>query len=239
VVALKRGPLTGPCTRHLTVVTKTIVPTLVERQFDRTVCGDILSVGRDSNTTYLTLRRGERTDIVYAGYGRTHMVLPGHALLAISPASDMLVVAKNDLPPDPASLIALRDRGDVPPSSIFGTALFYRGFGVHPRPYRSGGDVLWIDRVFAWSRDSTTALVAGRLGNAVGVYRITTGPGRRTEPPRWVGPIRGSSWATFSDDGSAFLWTDDQLAVLDGGELQPLPLPTGAPAPQGPIVWLA
>jgi hypothetical protein len=238
VVVVKRGPLLGPCRRHLAIVIKTIVPGLVEQQFDRTMCGDILSVGRDSNTTYFTWRRRDRVDLVSAGFGRTHHVLSDFALLSISPASDMLVVPADTLPTPALSLATLRDRGDVPPPSIFGTSSFFRGLRGAPRPYRSGDDRLWIDKVLAWSRDSAVALVAGRLAGRLGLYEIAAGPGRRTDPPRWVGPIQGASWASFADDGLAFVWTDDRLFLTRGGGLEPLSIPDGAPRPDGPMVWL-
>ena len=92
--------------------------------------------------------------------------------------------------------------------------------------------------MLAWSPDSAVALVAGRLGDRVGLYEIAAGPGRRTEPPRWIGPIQGETWATFADDGFAFVWTDDRLFALHDGDLQPLSVPVGAPQPDGPLVWL-
>jgi hypothetical protein len=241
VVALDRTLVRPPCERHLTIVTKTIVPPLVDRQYDRTLCGDILSVGRDSNTTYLTIRRDDledRVDIVYAGYGRTHPVLNGYALLSISPAADMLVVPEPALTPDSPVLVSNRSQGDLPPASIFGTALFFRGLGVRPRPYRSDGDQLWVDRVLTWSSDSLTALVAGHLGDQVGMYEITAGPSRHNEPPRFIGPIEGSTWATPAEDNVLFLVTDERVWVLRDGRLEPLAVPDAAPDPDGPIVWL-
>lgn len=239
VVAVKRGPLSGPCTRHVSIVARTIVPSIVDRQFDETFCGDVLSVGRDSNTTFMTLRRGDRVDLVFAGYGRTHPVLPDHALLSISPAADMLVVSADALTPDPLTLVALRDRGDVPPTSIYGTALYFRGLGVEPRPYRSGPDLLWIDRVLAWSADSTSALVIGRSGDVPGVYEIVAGPQRRIEAPRFVSPADGDTWAAAADDDVSFLLTGGRLWVVRGSRASSLAVPDGAPAPEGPMVWLA
>ena len=238
VVVVKRGPLLGPCRRHLVIVLKTIAPALVEQEYERTMCGDILSVGRDANSTYFTRRSHDRVDVVQASYGRTHHVLAEHALLSISAASDMLVVPAAGLPMTSMSLATVRDRGDVPPPAVFGTSFSYRRLRGEPRPYRSGNERLWIDRVLAWSRDSAVALVAGRLGDRAGLYEIVAGPGLLPEPPRWVGPIRGGAWATFSEDGLAFVLTDHRLFVTRDGGLEPLPLPDGAPPPDGPLVWL-
>jgi hypothetical protein len=238
VVAVKRGPLLGACRRHLTIVIKTIVPALVERQYDRTLCGDIQSVGRDATTTYFTRRWHDQVDLVSAGYGRTHLVLSDYALLSISPSSDMLVVPADTLPPLDPALATVADPGDVPPGSVFGVSSFFQGLRGAPRPYRSGDDTMWVDRVLSWSRDSAVALVAGRLGDRFGVYEIAAGPGRRTEPPRWIGPIQGPTWATFADHGIAFVWTDERMFVAGGGALQPIALPRDAPPPEGPLVWI-
>jgi hypothetical protein len=238
VVAVKRGPLLGACRRHLTIVIKTIVPALVERQYDRILCGDIQSVGRDATTTYFTRRWHDQVDLVSAGYGRTHLVLSDYALLSISPSSDMLVVPADTLPPLDPALATVADPGDVPPGSVFGVSSFFQGLRGAPRPYRSGDDTLWVDRVLSWSRDSAVALVAGRLGDRFGVYEIAAGPGRRTEPPRWVGPIQGPTWATFADHGIAFVWTDEAMFVAGAGMLQPIAIPRDAPPPDGPMVWI-
>jgi hypothetical protein len=239
VVAVKRGPLMGPCLRHVAIVTKTIVPALEETEFDETFCGDVLSVGRDSNTTFMTLRQRDRIDLVFAGYGRTHPVLAGHALLSISPAADMLVVQAEALVFDPVSLVALRNRGDVPPTSIYGTALYFRGLGVQPRPYRAGSERLWVDEVLTWSADSTSALVTGHVGEVPGVYEITAGPQRQIEPPRLVAAPAGPAWATAATDDVSYMLVGGRFSVVRDGRARPLSLPKGAPAPDGPIVWLA
>ncbi len=238
VVVVKRGPLLGPCRRHLAIVIKTILPGTVDREFDRTMCGDILSVGRDSNATYFTWRRSDRIDLVSAGFGTTHHVLSEVALLSVSPAGDMVVVPADGLPMTSMSLATLRDRGDVPPPAVFGISSFFRGLRGAPRPYGSGDEGLWIDRLLSWSPDSTVALVTGRLGDRVGLYEIAAEPGPRTQPPRWVGPIQGETWATFAEEGLAFVWTDDRLFATKDGGLEPVSIPHGAPRPDGPVVWL-
>jgi hypothetical protein len=239
VVSVKRGPLDGPCRRHLVVVTKTITPAIEERQFDETMCGDIRSAGRDANTTYFTLQHGDHVDIRYAGYGRTHPVLRDFALLSISPASDLLVIPSDELPPPTVVPLAVREAGDPVPTAVFGTALFYRGLSHRPKPYGVPGARLWVDRVLAWSRDSTSALVAGHVGVRIGIFEVRTGPGTHAAPPHYVGPIDGSTWATFADHHIGFVLTAGGISTYRDGELTPLPLPEGAPAPDGPIVWMA
>jgi hypothetical protein len=239
VVSVKRGPIDGPCRRHLAIVTKTITPAIEERQFNETSCGDILSAGRDANTTYFTIERDDHVDIRYAGYGRTHPVLRDFALLSVSPASDLLVIPSEELSLRTLVPLPVRAAEDPAPRAVFGTALFYRGLSPRPKPYGIGSERLWIDRVLTWSRDSTSALIAGHLGVRIGIFEIRTGPGRHTAPPNYVGPIEGLTSATFADHHVGFVVTGGTISTYLDGRLTTLPIPDGAPAPDGPIVWVA
>ena len=197
----------------------------------------MLSIGRDSNSTYFTRWNGRTADIVLAGYGRTHEILPDHALLSLSPASDMLVVPSKVLPAIPLAPLAVRAADGPPISEVFGTALYFRGL-AEPRPYGGPNGQLWIDRVLAWSDDSTSALIAGRFQRRNGVFQIETGPGRDLPAPRYVGVIDGGTWATFAADATGIVLTSDVFSVVRDGTSVPLPLPPDAPSPDGPIVWL-
>ena len=236
VVAVKRGPIVGGC-RPVVIETRTVIPPLSERQLAERICGDVLSVGRDSNSTYFTRWNGRTADIVLAGYGRIREILPDHALLSLSPASDMLVVPTNALPAIPLAPLAVRAADGPPISEVFGTALYFRGL-ADPRPYGGANGQLWIDRVLAWSDDSTSALIAGRFQGRNGVFQIATGPGRDLPAPRFVGAIDGGTWATFAADATGIVLTSDVFSVVRDGTSVPLPLPPDAPSPNGPIVWL-
>ena len=187
VVAVKRGAIEAGC-RRIAIVTRTVIPPLSERQFAERVCGDILSVGRDSTSTYFTMWDGEDADILLAGYGRTQTILSDHALLSLSPASDMLVVPSRSLAAVPLAPLAVRAADGPPVSTVFGSALYFRGLST-PRPFGGHGGRLWIDRVLTWANDSTSALVIGRYEDRAGLYQVEAGTlAPRTPLP---GPRRG------------------------------------------------
>jgi hypothetical protein len=77
------------------------------------------------------------------------------------------------------------------------------------------------------------------VGVRIGIFEVRTGPGTPTAPPHYLGPIEGSTWATFADRHIGFVLTAGRVSTYRNGALTPLPLPEGAPAPDGPIVWLA
>ena len=45
--------------------------------------------------------------------------------------------------------------------------------------------------------------------------------------------------ATFGPSGRLYLTTEGGILVDDDGSLKRLPIPPDAPAPAGPIVWIA
>ena len=97
---------------------------------------------------------------------------------------------------------------------------------------------LWIDRVLSWANDSTSALVVGSYQDRTGLFEIEAGPSRTLPVPRYLGPIHGVMWASYADDGSAFVASEGAISLVDATGMVPLPLPPGAPRPDGPIVWL-
>jgi hypothetical protein len=236
VVAVKRGPISAEC-RRITIVTRTVIPPSSERQFSERVCGDILSVGRDATATYFTMWDGEDADILLASYGRTREILPDHALLSLSPATDMLVVPSRDLAALRLAPLAVRANEGPPLSSVFGTSLYFRGLS-RPRTYGGRGGHLWIDRVLSWANDSTSALVVGSYQDRTGLFEIEAGPSRTLSAPRYLEPIKGVMWASYADDGRAFVAAEGTISVVEATGMAPLPLPPGAPRPDGPIVWL-
>ena len=236
VVAVKRGPISAGC-RRITIVTRTVIPPSSERQFSERVCGDILSVGRDATATYFTMWDGEDADILLASYGRTRKILPGHALLSLSPATDMLVVPSRNLAALRLPPLAVRANDGPPVSSVFGTSLYFRGLS-RPRTYGDPNGHLWIDRVLSWANDSTSALVVGSYQDRTGLFEIEAGPSRALPVPRYLGPIHGVMWASYADDGSAFVASEGAISLVSDTETVALPLPPSAPRPDGPIVWL-
>jgi hypothetical protein len=236
VVGATRGPVLEGC-RRITVVHVNLIPLVRDRQFDRRTCGDLISIGRDGARTYFTLERSGRVSSFFAGYQALHRILPRYALVAVSAVGDMVVVPASELTTTPISPFPVRE-GD-PTGPIAGAALFFNGLQADgPIPYGQGGDRFAIDRVLAWSFDSLHALASGRLGNVQGLFELDGGPGDGLRPPRYVGPIEGSVWATYAEDGTAVVEIGGAFFALRAGRLIPMELPIGAPGPSGPIVWM-
>jgi hypothetical protein len=238
VVAAARSPVEGDCHRRVSVTYVQLVPRQRDRQFADDLCGDVLSVGRGGVVTYFTLQRGNEVRIAYVSVGLVRTVLREFAMIGASPAGDLLVVPVSALPPNPIAPLGARIDRDRPPTGVFGTALFFRGLDTTPIPYGRGGDRFQIDRIMAWTPDGLTALVAGRLGDRTGLFEIDGGPGGGLRAPRFVGPIEGLTWATYADDGTAFVSSDAGISIVRGGRLVPLEVPATGSEPSGPIVWV-
>jgi hypothetical protein len=103
--------------------------------------------------------------------------------------------------------------------------------------------VLMSERFLGWSRDGRTGFVVGTYGDVRGVYAVT--PARtRPRPPRLiVASLATELYLAESSGlggGELFLSRDGGLLLIRAdGEQVPLALPSGVPAPDGPIVWLA
>lgn len=238
VVAGDRSPVKGDCRRHVSVTVVQLLPFQRDRPFAGDVCGDLLSVGRGEVVTYFTLQRGNDVRVAYVSVGLVHPVLRDFAMIGASPSGDLLVVPSSALPPQPIAPLGARIDRDRPPTGVFGTALFFRGLDTAPIPYGLGGDRFQIDRIMAWTQDGLTALVAGRLGERTGLFEIDGGPGAGLRPPRPVGSIGGLTWASYADDGTAFVSSERGISIVRAGRLVPLDLPAGAAEPSGPIVWI-
>jgi hypothetical protein len=238
VASAARSSVHGDCRRHVSVRYVRLLPRDHEPQFTSDLCGDILSVGRSGAVTYFTLQRGNAVRIVYVSVGLAHTVLRDFAMIGASPTGDLLVVPASALPPQPIAPLGARIDAHRPPTGVFGTALYFRGLDTTPIPYGSGVDRFQIDRVMAWTPDGLTALVAGRLGDRTGLFEIDGGPGGGLRAPRFVGPIDGLTWATYADDGTAFVSSDRGISVVRGGRLVPLDVPATAAEPSGPLVWI-
>lgn len=236
VVAGRRGQLRAGCHRRVSIVWASLVPAQRERKFaDPSLCGDLLSVGQEDVATLFTLERGGRVGIYFAGIGRIHRVLAGHALIAVSGLSDLLVVPQTGLP----ALTPLASRPEQEHADLPDAGLFFRGLSEPtPLPYVVGSDRFAIARVLAWSPDATVALVVGTLGFRRGLYELDAGPGDGLEAPLYVGPVSGIPYATFTHGGTAIVETSDGLFTVTGGRLVPFAPPGEAPAPGGPIVWI-
>ena len=156
-------------------------------------------------------------------------------MLSLSPAGDMLVVPTHGLPAVPLAPRSVRANDGSPFGDVFGPARYFRG--SRPEPLGEPGHTVSIGRVLAWSADSTSVLVAGEVNDRSGIYLVDTSA-RRERSPRYVGEIDGLTFATFAGADHGFVLSGGQISRLQGGLLEPLDLPDGAPAPDGPLVWL-
>jgi hypothetical protein len=217
-VVVASMPAEGPGCRGSTIASLNLATGLRTR--DLRVCGAVTALGRAGVSTFFTVRRAGAARIDYVGFRRAHVVLRGYKLRSASPATDLIVTPARGSPP--------------------GAALFWEGNHPRPVPYGSGGDPLVASEVLAWSPDSSSALIDGFLGDRSGVWLVQAGAGIDTGPrapaPVLEGPTR--AWATYADDGTAYVVADGRFSVFREGALSPISPPPGVPAPSGPLTWL-
>ena len=101
-----------------------------------------------------------------------------------------------------------------------------------------GKDVLVIERILAWTADGGRVALVGTLGARRGVFVLDAGSGSGLRVPRFVMPADPGLDATFDAAGRLYLSAEGRLSVARDDSLDRLPLPAGAPAPSGPIVWI-
>ena len=235
VAVVRRGSLRTGCRRSVSIVWARLVPALRDRKFaDPALCGDLLSIGQDDAQTFFTLDRGGRVGVFVAGIGRIHPVVPGYAMMAINGVSDIIVIPEGAL----ATRAPLPSRPEQEHADLLGAGLSFIGTSDLPLPYGVGDDRFAIARFLAWSRADDAALVVGRQGVRRGLYLLDTESGNGIVGPRYVGPVSGIPYATFTIDGSAIVQTAEGLFVTSRDGLVPLTPPADAPAPDGPIVWI-
>jgi hypothetical protein len=247
VAGVSSGRAAG-CHRRVQVRYAALVPRRTDVQVDRPICGMPLSIGRDDARTYLTLRRAHEARVVFAGLDRFHFVLAHHVLASVSPAADLLVVPGAAVPSSlalpetsaPANLPTSDPRNAHDPlGAVTGTAMYFRGLsGGRPIPYGVGTHPFTLDRALAWSPDAGDVLVVGRVDRQWGLYQLGAGPSPGRRAPKYLGAVQGQIFATYADDGTGYVLNGTDVSTLVGGQLAPLALPPGAPAPNGPIVWI-
>lgn len=240
VVAVRRGPLTDGCHREVSISMDDLILDTRQREFHQaSLCGDVLSVGRDGSATYFTREQRGRIGIFFAGYKIAHAVLPNFALMGISPASDMIVVPGPSLLATSIAPVPARALGRRSPLFVGGTALYWRGPGSQtPLPFGTSEGNLEVQRILGWSPDSLQALVAGSVGQQHGLYLLDAGPGTERRAPTFLGAIDGLTYGAISEGGTVFVVSGGQLIAFRNGRSTTVELPVGAPAPTGPLVWV-
>jgi hypothetical protein len=217
-VAVASSPATTAGCRGSTISSVNLATGLRSR--DLHICGTVTALGRAGVSTFFAVRSDHAVRIDFVGFHRAHVVLRGYDLRSVSPATDLIVTPGSGPSPD--------------------AALFWEGNRPQPVPYADAHDPLVLRDVLAWSPDSSSALVEGSLGDRSGVWSLQAGAGTDTGP-RAPTPILGdvgSAWATYASDGTAYLVADSRVYSLRKGRLTPVELPSGMPAPSGPLVWL-
>jgi hypothetical protein len=218
--------------RHVRIDVVTVQTGLAERVLNQTMCGDLVSLGRDASATYFTWTSGDRVGVSYTGLsGVPHTVLRGHAMVSVSPNADFLVTPGTALVNRRVQALG-GDRSDVS-----GTVLFWRGHGG-PVELGTREYPLVVSRMLAWAPDGARGLVVGRLGPRHGVFEIEAGPGTVRREPHFVTSGGTNLGAAYDEHGAAYLVIDGRLLRYAGGVLDALRLPEGAPPPAGPIAWL-
>jgi hypothetical protein len=239
-VAVRRGPITDDCHRDVSIWMDDLILDTRQREFHQaSLCGDVLSVGRDGSATYFTREQNGRIGIFFAGYKIAHRVLSDFALMGISPASDMIVVPGPSLLATSIAPVPARTDGERPPLFVGGTALYWRGPGSQtPLPFGTSEGNLVVQRILGWSPDSLQALVAGSVGPQHGLYLLDAGPGTERRAPTFLGQIDGLTYGAIAGDGTVFVVSRGQLIAFRNGRPTDVELPAGAPAPTGPLVWV-
>jgi hypothetical protein len=235
---VERGPLDG-CRRTVSVSAAHVDRPRRELVLRETLCGDVLSVGRTSLGHFLTRLGPDGVHVVGAGYRDAGVLLPDHGLIAVSPGGEMIVTPSADLPStDPASVHGTGR--SMPPIPVTGRASLYPQFRGPPVPYLVSGARLRVDEVLAYGPGASVALVVGRVGgDPPGLWELPLiVPGDRSIQPRRVGSDDGSTFAAYTNDGTAYVATGGSLYILQDHELKVLDGPEGSPTPAGPLAWI-
>jgi hypothetical protein len=235
VLLVDRGPLHGRCSRVVEVTAVGVGQPSSETVLHDTICGDVLSVGRTSVGYFLTVLGRDDVNVVGVGYEGAGVLLEHHGVIDVSPGGQMLVTPATEfLPEQPSS------EADAPPLQVSGEASRYRLFGGMPVDLLADAAPLRIEKVLAYADGGTRALVIGRQGrDGAALWEVPLGiPGAEPAIPRYVIQARGSTFATYANDGTAFVFTDTRLWHLREDRLTALEVPEGAPRPDGPIAWI-
>lgn len=239
------------CSGHAVSVERVAVSTGARRVLYREElpCGDLLSVGADDAGVFISLVDRGRSGVFELRASGPRLVLPDHALLSVSPVGGMLVTADDAGP--------VRGSG-VWPGTPTGPARYWGGVG-EPVRFLPERRELFVQRIVAWDRDGSEAVVTGILESGRGMWRVrTTEADRRSstrlspvalrDDGRQVRPALpdveipaniGFSGAAFSVLlGPVFTSMPGRLFVLVDEGPAAIPLPPAAAAPAGPLTWI-
>jgi hypothetical protein len=216
-VSVLRSRPAGACMRINVSTWMVSIRTSVER-FDGVRCSEPVAFARDRNLPYLTIQRDGIPTTVRVLAGFTQPIVPGYRLLSASLDGDLLVQ---------------RPGG--------GLALAYLApAGTTPVPIGGHGETLDPIRVLGWSADASQAFVFGTYENAQGIFRVTVGPQPRPRPPVLLLATNAIDLQlSATAGGDLYVSTDGAISLVHGDLVEPVSAPPGAPAPVGPVLWVA
>ena len=216
-VSVLRSRPAGACHRIMVSTWFVSIRTSKER-FDGVRCGEPVAFARDRNLPYLTIQRSGVPTTMRVGEGYTQPIVPGYRLLSASPDGDLLVQRPGD-----------------------GLALAYLApAGTTPVPIGGHSQTLDPIRVLGWSADASEAFVFGIYNNAQGIFRVTVGPQPRPRPPVLLLATNAIDLQlSATAGGDLYVATDGAVSLVHGDLVEPVSAPAGAPAPVGPVLWVA
>ncbi len=216
-VSILRSDRVAGCREHLQVTTASLVTRVSLRSLNRDVCGHAIGLLRDGTFTYVTSRGGALSIDRVSGH-RLTTVLEGYVPLGVSANGDFLVRT-----PDGRA-------GMYYPSARSQAATM---ISLHHQPLRA-------TRLLAWSTDGNIAYVLGSVGGVAGVYAVTVGPRPEPGTPTLIfGTHSRHVSASITSTNDLFLLTGGLVRFVHDGSLEnALPPPTGAPVPNGPVLWV-
>ena len=150
--------------------------------------------------------------------GTPQPIVPGYRLLSASADGDLLVQ---------------RPGGGLELAYLART-------GTTPVPIGGHGQTLDPIRVLGWSADASQAFVFGIYDNAQGIFRVTVGPQPRPRPPVLLLATNAVDLQlSATAGGDLYVATDGAVSLVHGDLVDPVSAPPGAPAPVGPVLWVA
>jgi hypothetical protein len=227
LTSLRYGAPTTGCMRHVEIRSWVVSFGTNETRFDGPMCGLPLTIARDGAFAYVVSVNGPSTSIRIVASGYTERFMDDHVLLGLSTRGDFLVTPV----PRPAEVAS------TPPP---GLQLFHRPPLNDPLSFGSKREPLEPIAFLTWSWDASEAYLLATYGGVRGVYRVTIAPGVGLREPDLIERTEATSVnATVTSDGDMFLLLDGQLFLEHADTIAPVAVPAGAPAPAGPLLWVA
>jgi hypothetical protein len=219
-VSSTRSDRTHGCFRRVVVGTLSLSDRIGRHTSPFLLCGKVAGLFRDSLSPYLETSRHGHFQIWRVFADQLSPLLSGYEPLGASQNGDFLVRSS-------------RGRaGMYYPSSTPGEN--------KPVMIALHGNPLLVTTLLTWSVDGNVAYVLGSIGGVEGVFAVTVGPRREPGAPSLV--VR-----TSATDVAASITVTNDVCVMaegtlrfvhDGAVTSVLSPPAGAPAPEGPLLWV-